>query len=159
MDVFEAIKKRRSIRNYSDKKISNKKIERLLVASREAPSAKNLQPWKLLIVTGKKMKKELVSACYNQAFISDAGAFIVGLTEDEKWADIDLAIALDHLSLEAVELDLGTCWIGAFKEDKIKEIIDIPEGYEITICMTVGYPKKIPEKTVKKSIDELAIQI
>ena len=155
MDVFKAIKKRTSVRSYSDEDISKKDWNKLLKVARMAPSAKNLQPWKLIVVRDKKVKKKLVSACHNQAFVKDADAVIIGLIENEKWADIDLAIALDHLSLQAVELNLGTCWIGSFNEKELRELLDVPDKYEIKACMTVGYPSDNTNSPVKKSVDEL----
>lgn len=155
MDVIKAIKRRHSVRNYTGKKISDEELDELLKTAREAPSARNLQPWRLVVVTGNKKKRDLIHACHNQAFVEDAGALLVGITEDKKWADIDLAIALDHLSLTAVELGLGTCWMGAFREDELKEKLDIPDEYEVTICMAVGHPGQTDGSPVKKSVDEM----
>ncbi|MFW5927860.1 MAG: nitroreductase family protein, partial [Thermoplasmatota archaeon] len=75
--------------------------------------------------------------------------------EDTKWSEIDLTISLDHLSLEAVELGLGTCWIGSFNTKKLKEFIKIPEGYEPFILMTVGHPDDDSESPTKKAVEEL----
>ncbi len=155
MNVLEAIRRRRSVRSYTGESIPEEDLEVLLKAARSAPSAKNLQPWKFIVITNKKTLQDLVSLCHNQGFVADSGAFIVGLTEDEKWSRIDLAIALDHLSLAAAQLDLGTCWIGAFKPDSFRSYFNVPPEYEITICMTVGYPSERGESPVKKSLEEL----
>jgi len=155
MDVFEAIKKRRSIRRYKGEPIEKEDIEKMVEAARSAPSAKNLQPWRLVVVQDPNILEELVPICYGQEFVSECGAFIVGMIDGSKWSKIDLTIAIDHLSLEAVELGYGTCWIGSFDKDGLKRKLDLPEGYESVVCMTVGIPDEKPRSPTKKSIEEL----
>ncbi len=155
MDVLEAIKRRGSVRAYTGNAIEQEDLDKMLEAARQAPSAKNLQPWKFVVVIDPRLLPKLVPACHNQAFVKDAGAFIIGLVDDEKWAKTDIAIALDHLSLEAVELGYGTCWIGSFDENALKEMVEIPENYDVEICMTVGVPDEKPRSPTKKNLDEL----
>lgn len=130
-------------------------LEKLLKAARDAPSAKNLQPWRFILVTDKKLLEELVPVCHNQGFIADCSALIVGLTEEEKWSTVDLSIALDHLSLAAASMGLGTCWIGAFHPDEMRDLLGVPKEFEITMCMTVGYPADRGHSPTKKSLEEL----
>ncbi|MFP4050305.1 MAG: nitroreductase family protein [Thermoplasmata archaeon] len=155
MDVFQAIKERKSVRSYTGAPISEENMYKLLQAARNAPSAKNLQPWQIIVVTDFKTKQKLVGVCHGQMFIEDAGAVIIGLVEDTKWSEIDLTISLDHLSLEAVELELGTCWIGSFNSEKLKELIKIPDGYEPFILMTVGHPNDDSHSPTKKAVEEI----
>lgn len=153
--MFDAIKDRRSIRRYKGEPIEKHDIEKMVKAARLAPSAKNLQPWKLVIVQHPKVLEELVPICQGQKFVGEAGAFVVGMEDGTKWSEVDLTIAMDHLSLVAVELGYGTCWIGAFDKDGLKKKIDLPEDYEPLVCMTVGVPARKPEPPTKKAIDEL----
>ncbi|MEF8832293.1 MAG: nitroreductase family protein [Candidatus Thermoplasmatota archaeon] len=155
MDVFDAVKKRRSIRRYKGEPIEKEDIEKMVEAARSAPSAKNLQPWKLVIVQDPGVLEELVTPCQGQEFVSESGAFIVGMVDDPKWSKVDLTIAMDHISLEAVELGYGTCWIGAFDEDGLKRKLDLSEDYEPLVCMTVGVPAEKPEPPTKKTVEEL----
>ena len=155
MDVFQAIKKRKSVRGYTGESISEEDMNKLLQSARMAPSAKNLQPWQIIVVTDTETKKELVGICHGQMFVEDAAAVIIGLVEDTKWSEIDLTISLDHLSLQAVELGLGTCWIGSFDTEKLKELIKIPDGYEPFILMTVGHPDDDSHSPTKKAVEEL----
>ncbi len=157
MDVFQAIAERTSVRKYTGEEIPEEDLDKILKAARDAPSAKNLQPWKFVVVTDRKRLRELVPACKNQGFVEDCGALIVGVIEEEKWSDIDISIALDHLSLAAVEVGLGTCWIGAFESGELRKELNIPDKFEIKICMTVGYPSEEGESPVKKSLDELVV--
>ncbi len=155
MDVLDAIRKRRSVRSYTGESIPDDDLEVLFKSARDAPSGKNLQPWKFIVVKDKKTLQEMVPLCHNQGFVADSGVFIIGLTEDEKWAKVDLSIALDHLSLSAVPFGLGTCWIGAFDPDGLRSKFNVPDEYDITVCMTVGYPSEDGESPVKKSLEEL----
>ena len=156
MDVFEAIKKRRSIRSYEDKPVEKEKIEKLLEAARLAPSAKNMQEWKFIVITDKEIKEKLVPACKNQKFISEAPVVIAAVSDPSfRWYKVDVGIALEHIALEAVELGLGTCWIGAFYEDKVKEILSVPDNMEVVALMTVGYGKEEGKKTTRKPLEEI----
>lgn len=117
MTVLEAIKKRKSVRAYSDKEISKEIINKMLEALQMAPSACNFQPWKFIVVTDKNIKNNLVVAAKGQKFIAEAPVVIVGCGfPDEAYktmggygnsVDIDLAIAIDHLTLSAAEEGFG----------------------------------------------------
>ncbi len=155
MDVFQAMNKRQSIRSFKGEPIEQEDIEKIVEAARIAPSARNIQPWKLIVVQDPNLLEDLVEVCKGQEFVKDCGAFVIGLIEDSKWAEVDLSIAMDHLCLEAVELGYGTCWIGAFDKKKLRDLIDIPEKYESLVCMTIGLPDEEPRSPTKKSTDEL----
>jgi nitroreductase len=71
---------------------------------------------------------------------------------------IDTAIAVDHMTLQAVEEGLGTCWIGAFDEKKVKEILNIPGSVRVVQLLTLGYPSAIPRPTSRKSLDEIVMR-
>ncbi len=156
MDVFEAIKERRSIRSYKDKPIEEEKLQRLLEAARLAPSAKNRQNWKFIVVKEKKIREKLVPACYDQEFIAEAPVVIAGVANPAfKWYRIDMGIAFEHIALEAVGLGLGTCWIGAFDERMVSDILNVPENLETVILMTIGYPDYMPTPTPRKDMNDI----
>lgn len=156
MEVFEAIKSRRSIRTYKSEPVPEDKINKLLEASRLAPSASNRQNWKFLIVNDVEIKNQLVKACNNQAFVSTASLIIAGVVDPTlKWHQVDLAIAFEHIVLEAVELGLGTCWIGAFNEDDVKRVLKIPQEKKVVALLTVGYPTDYPPSRSRKEIVEI----
>ena len=148
MKVFDAIKKRRSVRRYLDKPIEEEKIRAVLEAGRLAPSAKNLQEWRFIIVKSRKVKEKLAHAANEQIFVGQAPVIIVACAETDEHVmscgqlcyPINVAIALDHISLAAVELGLGTCWIGAFDEAKVKAILGIPDEVRVVELMPIGYP-------------------
>jgi len=164
-NLMEIIRFRRSIRSYKPKKIEDDKLEYILQAFRKAPSAKNLQPWKLVVVKNKKKIGDLAIACNNQTFISEAPVIIVACAkEDEAYGvmggymnsyPIDIAIAMEHLILAATEKGLGTCWIGAFKEKLVKDLLKIPENVRVVALTPVGYPAEEKPKRGRKSLSEV----
>ena len=161
--VLEAIKKRQSVRSYQDKEIPEDVLQQVLEAGRLAPSANNGQHWKFIVVKDEDLRKKMVPACKNQKFVGEAPVVIAGcatnpdyvMTCGEHTYSIDLAIALDHMSLEAASLGLGTCWIGSFYQDQVKEILSIPEGVRIVDLLTLGYPEKLGTKTGRKPLSEI----
>lgn len=156
MEVFETINKRRSIRAYKNEHIPSEKIERLLEAARLAPSAANRQNWKFVVVDDGEIKRKFEKACNNQAFVPTASHVIAGVVDPTlKWHQVDITIALEHIVLEAVELGLGTCWIGAFNEGEVKNLLKIPPERKVVALLTVGYPSESPPSRPRKEIAEI----
>jgi nitroreductase len=154
MNVFDAIKKRSSIRSFMNKPIEPEKLLAVLEAGRLAPSARNLQEWRFIIVKNSETRRKLAFAANGQMFVMEAPIVIVAcaVTDEhimscgQRCYPIDIAIALDHISLAAVELNLGTCWIGAFDEKKVKEILAIPDEVRVVELMPIGYPAYVVSK-------------
>ena len=149
MNVLEAIKTRRSVRQYAETPIPDDVMQRMRQALRFAPSACNYQPWHFVIVEHEPLRRDLARAANDQLFIADAPVVIVACGLPAQAAqigghgstvDIDVAIALDHLTLAAVEEGLGTCWIGSFNEAKVKALLDIPEDVRVVTLTPLGYP-------------------
>jgi len=163
MEVLEAIRKRYSCRAYQDKAIEKEKLDCVLEAARLAPSAKNLQDWRFVVVTDRQAKYRLAEAANNQMFIENAGAIIVACSiSKEKMrcgqalGPIDVAIALEHISLQAIQLGLATCWIGSFYPDKVRKLIGVPEGIDIIELMAVGYPADSRKEPRRKAVQDIA---
>lgn len=142
MEVFEAIAKRRSIRAYKSEPVPEESLAKVLEAARMAPSAGNRQEYKFVVVKDEATRKALVPACNNQAFVGDAGVVIVGCATNpaRRYSPVDVAIALDHMTLVAASLGLGTCWIGAFSEEKVKQVLGIPDGVTVWCLLPLGVP-------------------
>ena len=157
MNVFEAIKKRASVRSYLDKPIEDETLNAVLEAGRLAPSASNRQEWRFVIVRDSEVRRKLGEAANGQSFVGEAPVVIVAcavtdghvMSCGQPCYPIDVAIALDHISLAAVEYGLGTCWIGAFNEKKVKEILGVPDEIRVVELMPLGYPvyKSVKEKS------------
>lgn len=141
MDIFEAIKERRSIRRYRTDAVPQELLQQVLEAARVAPSAANRQAWKFVVVTDAATRQELVPACRSQQFVGQAPVVIAACATEagRKWNQVDLAIAIDHMTLAAHGLGLGTCWIGAFEEEAVRGILGIPEGVSAVVLLTLGY--------------------
>lgn len=163
MDVFEAISKRRSIRKYKDTAIEADKLDKILEAARIAPSAANRQEWKFLVVKDKETRQKLVNAANGQNFVGEAPVTIVAIsTESERVMPcgqyaytVDLSIAVSFMILEATELGLGTCWLGAYKEDEVKNILNIPEDIRVPAMFTLGYADENPVARPRKDVSDI----
>ncbi|MFP4116366.1 MAG: nitroreductase family protein [Candidatus Aenigmatarchaeota archaeon] len=157
MNVSEAILTRRSVRSYKDKEIPDEKLQRVMESARMAPSARNKQDWKFVIVKDEEKRSELREAAGGQKFVEEAPAVIAGVTtdpENEMKCDmpsgiIDVTIAMDHITLKAAEEGLGTCWIGAFDQEETKKILNVPEGCDIVALMPIGFPEEELEAIYK----------
>ena len=157
MKIIDAIKARKSVRKYLEKPIEEEKLLSVLEAGRLAPSASNRQEWRFIIVRDKTTRKKVAEAANIQTFVGKAPAIIVACAETtghimmcgQQCYPIDVAIALDHITLAAVELGLGTCWIGAFDEERVKEILNIPDELRFVGLMPIGYP--VDSSTIEKT--------
>jgi len=163
MDVMTAIKTRRSIRSYKDREIEEDKLEKVLEAGRLAPSASNRQQWKFIVVRDKDTRQKLAVAARNQKFVGEAPCVIVACATETEHVmpcgqlsyPIDVAIAIDHMTLTAVEEGLGTCWVGAFDEEEVKKLLGIPEKLRIVELLPIGYPDYVPSETPRKMYEEI----
>jgi nitroreductase len=162
LDVFEAIKNRRSIRKFEQKAVEKEKLMKVLEAARLAPSAMNRQPYVFIVTSDEEKIKKISSAC-NQIWDAPIIIVICALPEKawvrddgEEYWKADSAVAMNTLSLQACEEGLGTCWIAAFNEEKIKEILGIENEARVVAMTPLGYPaeKKGPISN-RKSVSEL----
>lgn len=165
MDLMEAIKTRRSIRRFRETPVPENLLKEVLNAARLAPSADNAQPWKIIVVRDEQMKQKVTQACNGQKFLVQAPIVLVvcGIPEDAFQTVggymsshvIDASIALDHVTLAAHSLGLGTCWVAWFKEEKVKDILGIPEDVRVVALSPLGYPDESPERPSRKNLEEL----
>ena len=167
MDVLEAIKERRSIRAFTDEKVSEKDVERLIDAARWAPSAGNTQPLELVVVKDKEMKRKLSEAALNQTFIEKAPVVIVvcadlnrssrgyGSRGEHLYSLQDTAAATENILLAAQELGLATCWVGAFREKEVAKAVKAPRNLKPVAIVPVGHPAERPVAPPKRSVNEI----
>ncbi len=167
MDFYEVIRTRRSIRSFKPDLIPDEVLNRILEAVRIAPSGSNRQPWKFIVVKDEALKKRLVPACQNQRFIAEAPVIIAACGGNIRWNRggymgemsmlVDVSIAFTHLILAARAEGLGTCWIGAFNNDEVKKVLNIPEDMNVVAVTPLGYPKEeaFTEPGPRKSLAEI----
>jgi len=149
MSVLDTIRERYSVRKYKADEVSGEDLKAVLEAARLSQSAKNLQEWRFVVVRDPRTRKQLVPACRGQEFVAEAPVVLAccGTNVDYVMAcgqhaySLDVAIAMENMSLAAHERGLGTCWMGSFYEDKVKAILGIPEvGIRIVGMMVLGHP-------------------
>ena len=174
MKFIELVKNRRSTRKYSSEPVPREIIDQCLEAARLAPSACNSQPWTFIVVDNADTKEEIVekalSGIYSiNSFVKNAPVIIVVVTEQStyaarlggllrnvKYSLIDIGIACDHLVLQAEELDIGTCWLGWFKEKAVKKVLGLPKSAKINVMISMGYPEGVTKKEKeRKPLDEI----
>jgi len=148
MTVDEAIRNRRSIRDYRPDPVPERDLLAVLEAGRLAPSANNKQEWRFVIVRDHERRQAMMRAASNQKFVGRAPVVIACCAETDRRVmrcgqlayPIDVAIAVDHMTLAAHERGLGTCWIGSFSADEVRTVLGIPAAIEIVQLLTLGYP-------------------
>lgn len=155
MSLLNVIFGRRSIRRYKSEPIPDPVLRNILEAGRLAPSADNAQPWHFIVVTESRIKERLSRGRWNR-FIKAAAVTVVGCgyTHDE-WSTVDVTIALENMVIAAEAQGVGSCWIGDFEEEKVKELLGIPEDLKIVALVSFGYPAEKPSPTNKKSLETI----
>lgn len=156
MTIYEVIAARKSVRAFQNTDVPEETLLRILNAARLAPSARNRQEWRFVVVRDPAMRVKLAEAANNQRFVGEAPVVLACCAETDEHLmacgqacyPIDVAIAMDHLSLCAAAEGVGTCWIGSFNEAKVKELLGIPAGVRVVELMPLGYPKD-PAPTAK----------
>ena len=165
MELYEAIRRRCSVRAYQDRDVEEDKLRRVLDAGRLAPSARNRQERKFVVVRDGERRRALAGAA-DQPWIAQAPVLVavVGTTPDYVMhcgvpADpVDCAIAIDHMTLAAVAEGLGTCWLGHFDQDACRRLLNVPSGARIIELLAVGYPRGEPGPKRRKAFDEVVCQ-
>lgn len=162
MALLDIIRKRYSCRAYQEKPIEQEKLAQLFEAARLAPSAKNLQDWRFVAVTDKQTKRKVAEATNRPQIFEKAGAIIAACSNSDEVmrcgqavGPIDVSIALEHICLQATELGLGTCWIGSFQTEKVRQILGIPDYIAIIELMAVGYPADSPKQPQREPIEKI----
>ena len=167
MDYYEVTRKRRSIRAYENRDVEEDKLKRILEAARIAPSAANIQPWRLIVIRKMEAKQKL-KAAYARAWFWTAPVAICacGITSEawkrsdgKTYLDVDVAIAMDHLILAATAEGLGTCWIGAFDPTEVKRILNLSPEIEPIALTPLGYPAESPQPKPRKPWEEVICYI
>lgn len=150
--ILEVIQNRKSIRSYSSREIEQEKLQKILEAGRLAPSWQNRQCWHFVVIQSRDTIKQLAlkSGVLSKTnfFMKDAPLVIVACADPQKsgylngqyYYLVDTAIAFQHMMLVAWELGIGSCWMGAFNEEKTKEILNVPENIRVVALSPFGYP-------------------
>ena len=167
MNFLDLVKKRHAVRDYDSRPVEKEKLDYIMECVRLAPSAVNFQPWRFKVITG-GAELEAIRTVYHQPWFKKAPCVIVACTDHSvSWhrradgkdhADIDAAIAVEHLCLAAAEQNLGTCWVCNFDVTLCRETLRLPENISPVALIPVGYPVStdVPEKN-RKTLDEISL--
>jgi nitroreductase len=167
MDFAKLVNDRYSVRSFSNKPVEKEKIEAIIDAARKAPSAVNFQPYTIFVVSQPENLQK-IGKCYHRSWLASAPVLMVVVgNKDMAWkrasdmknyTDIDCAILIDHITLQATDLGLGTCWICNFDIDLLNETLALKPQQEAIAIIPVGYPEsdEIPAKK-RKGIDDLVV--
>ena len=159
MNLREVFEKRKSIRKFTGEPIKEEQIKLIMEAAQIAPSASNKQPYKFIVIKNDEFKKVFRKRAVPQRFVEKAAVIFVALgnKEQDYWYKVDIGIAVQHMALQAAELGLGSCWMGAIKRDEVRELLKVPNGWEIVALLAVGVPGQEPPARPRKSLDELFV--
>ncbi len=163
MSVYELMRQRCSTREFTDQPVERTQILQILEAARVAPSAANHQPWHFIVLQETEIKRQVSSHW------GDKSPVIIVICGDhtQSWhrkdgkdhCDIDIAIAVDHMTLMAAELGLGTCWVCAFNAPRTTEVLELPETLEPIALLPLGYPVELADpdrhETQRKPLAEI----
>jgi nitroreductase len=163
VEFLDIVKARYSVRAYRDVKVEEEKLLKVLEAGRLAPSACNFQPWVFVVVREARNRKRL-RAAYDKEWFVNAPVIIAVCCDrkrawmrfdGKKYGDVDAAIAMDHIILQAAELGLGTCWIGAFNEEEARKALGLPFNLEPVALTPLGYPAAPPGAKDRVPLDSI----
>jgi len=170
LDLFETIKNRRSIRQFTNQNVPDEMVEKLVEAARLAPTAGNSQAFQLVIVRQEDQKQRLAHAAFGQKQVQTASVVFVVCADlkkaQESYSDRgkslyciqDTAAVTENILLAACSMGLGTCWIGAFNEDEAKKVINAPEDMRPVAMIPVGYPAESPSERPRRLPSEFVHQ-
>ena len=163
--ILEAIERRYSVRHYKDQPVEDDKLAEVLEAARLAPSGCNLQPWKVVVVRDRAVIGSMVHAIGGQQFVEQAPVLVVACMNGTGYnignryegAIIDITIALDHMTLQAASMGLGTCWLGNFDGEEVRALLGIPSENPIVAILALGYPDEshAHQPRPRKMLDDL----
>lgn len=167
MGFLELAKQRYSVRKYQSKVVEEAKLRTVLEAGRVAPSAVNFQPLNFIVIQEEDMRQKIATT-YSRDWLLQAPVIIVICGDHNKaWrradgkghCDIDAAIAIDHMTLAATDLGLGTCWICAFNAMQCSKILNLPSHIEPIALLPLGYPDDTTDSNrhndKRKSFDQI----
>lgn len=163
MEFLDLVKNRYSVRGYQTREVEEEKLNAVLEAARLAPTAANRQPIQIIVVKTKGREEELKRIYPSDWFVQAPIVICVCTIPDEAWvrkdgrnySDVDGAIVMDHIVMEAQSLGLGTCWMAAFNLEATREILEVPENVLPLLFTPLGYPDAEPRNPGRKSMEEI----
>ncbi len=167
-DFFETVHHRHSVRSYQrDMPVEKEKLHAILETACSAPSAGDLQAYKIIVVTKTETRQSLAVAAYDQVFIAEAPVCLVFCAEPTRseqkygergrnlYAIQDTTIAAAYAQLAVVAAGMASTWVGYFDEDKVKQAIQLENGFVPIAMLSLGYPAELPEPTTRRKLEDV----
>jgi nitroreductase len=163
MELTDVISKRQSCRSFQKKPVDDTTIRSIIDLARNAPSASNRQEWRFVAVKDPAKISAIAEKAGDQKWLANAPMILACCADTNNHTmrcrqpcyPIDLAIIIDHITLIAADKGLGTCWIGAFEEDVVKEICGIPKHVRVVELLPIGYPADTAREKKRMPVDEI----
>ncbi|MFW5741946.1 MAG: nitroreductase family protein [Spirochaetota bacterium] len=163
MGLLPEIQRRASVRSYTDEPVSEEALERILEAGRLAPSAKNRQSWRFVVVTDADTRTKIEDAAFGQEYVGKAPVVIALCTTNIEYRmpngqlsyPIDLSIAASFMMLQATHEELGSCVVTTFREDDVKSVLTVPYSMRVVMLLTVGHASGDTERLQRLPTDRI----
>jgi nitroreductase len=167
LDFFEVIDRRFSVRSFQSAPVENRQLQAILEAANSAPSAGNLQAFEVVVIRDTGRKRQLAKASLDQSFIAEAPLALVFLANPDRnrakygsrgaelYSVQDTTIASTYAQLAATATGLGTCWVGAFNEDKVREIVGAPASWRPVAILPLGVPAEVAGVRERRALGDL----
>jgi nitroreductase len=167
MQTMECISERRSVRNYKPDPIPEEIVKEVIEAATHAPSSGNVQDWEFIIIRNLETKTKIAAAAWEQDFIARAPVVLVvcsdldrisaayGTRGETLYSIQNTSAAIQNLLLAAWEKEIGSCWVGAFNESTLRDILVLPTNIRPLAIITLGYPKEVSKKPKRRSVKEV----
>lgn len=164
MELLPEIQNRQSIKSFSTKPIEEMKLNRIIEAARIAPSAKNRQPWRFIIINDEDLRKKIQNASFGQDYVGQAPIIIAAASTNIDYRmpngqlsyPIDIAIAVSFMMIQAEHEELGSSVVTTFDEREVKELLTIPYSMKVVMLLLLGYPESRPLKVLRKPIEQIS---
>jgi nitroreductase len=161
MELSDIISQRRSVRKYTAQAVDEALLRQILEAGRLAPTARNEQNWYCVVVKSEETRRRMVQACGDQTMVAEAPVdLVICGTQDrnmlcgQSTATVNAAIATTFMMLKATELGLGTCWLGRFSAEQVKDLLGVPAADSVVAVMPLGYADEAPSPRPRKPLSE-----
>ncbi|MGE5556105.1 MAG: nitroreductase family protein [Methanocella sp.] len=170
MEFFDVIKNRRSIRAYKKQDLSPEQLNQLIDAARLAPSAGNAQPWAFVVAKSEQTKQALATTAFGQSWLQEAAVVFVVCIDEKRAEDAygvrgktlygiqDTSAAVENVLLAACSMGLGGCWMGAFREEEVRRVINAPAYMRPVALVPIGYPAEAPPSRSRRPAREVVFE-
>ncbi len=171
MDFADVVKERHSIRAFEERQVEPATLENVLLATRRAPSAGNLQAYRVAVIQAEPARGKLAHAAFGQDFVAQAPTVLVFLADAEAsgaryrgrgetlFAVQDATIACAYAQLAACNAGLGAVWVGAFAEDQVRTLLGVGERLRPVALLPLGYSAEVPEVRPRRPLSEMVLDI